>query len=310
MFSGLNSFFLRRTLLTVSNTGASAAAVSLSRAASTLTQRDDECVLLSRDTNGETIISDGPSSFSPTGLKYSLPAPLHSALTDNLNLLGQIPSHEEITTVLDTLFEQPERLLKLLSPKQLQTLRGNTNTVAAEIGALCEAASTTTSSPTAASCDHSNGNIRAAEHQMSWSELASQHNCVICMDVLAAPVITNCGHSYCGECLATHMESCAPLADDVEVAHTCPTCRAEITSVTYERGYDTSIAASVERATPCAAKDDYHVRRDAYMKRRQKEPACIEGDYDEAGVMFVMGLAVAVLALIVIEVVKTYRRSK
>lgn len=309
MFSGLNSFFLRRTLLTVSNTGASAAAVSLSRAASTLSQRDDDCVLLSHDTNGERIVTDGSSSLGSTGLKYhSLPAPLHSALTDNLNALGQIPSHEEITTVLDTLFEHPERLLKLLSPKQLQVLRGNSNAVAAEIEALYEVVNAESTS-VARSCDHPTGNNHA-EHQVSWSELASQHNCVICMDVLAAPVITNCGHSYCGECLAAHMESCTPLTDDVEVVHPCPTCRTEITSVTYERGYDTSIAASVERVAPCPAKDEYNDRRNAYMKRRQQESISNECDYDEAGVMFVMGLAVAVLALIVIEVAKSYRRSK
>ena len=47
-------------------------------------------------------------------------------------------------------------------------------------------------------------------------EIPDEFTCCICLDLMYQPVTTNCGHSFCKECLKR-----APF---------CPTCRAAISA--------------------------------------------------------------------------------
>ena len=46
--------------------------------------------------------------------------------------------------------------------------------------------------------------------------------CAICADVLQDACITECGHTFCSNCIKTSLES----------SNTCPNCRIEVSSYT------------------------------------------------------------------------------
>ena len=48
-----------------------------------------------------------------------------------------------------------------------------------------------------------------------WEQIVADHPCLICCDVLAAPVVIGCTHTFCGQCVMQYMEACK--SDDAEV---------------------------------------------------------------------------------------------
>jgi hypothetical protein len=98
-----------------------------------------------------------------------------------------------------------------------------------------------------------------------WDSLLLGHKCSICQDVLAAPVIINCTHNFCGLCLESYTR-CAP-SDQGKVTHFCPECRVEIeTRGIYERTLDDAIAKKVEKISYCEQSTDWKNRRNEYFK--------------------------------------------
>ena len=53
------------------------------------------------------------------------------------------------------------------------------------------------------------------------SDVASEMLCLVCHELLKAPVTTVCGHSFCSQCLQQSMQSCGSL---------CPACRSALPS--------------------------------------------------------------------------------
>ena len=53
-------------------------------------------------------------------------------------------------------------------------------------------------------------------------------------------------------------------AGSVEVVHRCPTCKAEITSVTFERVLDEQISSAVQGMHACSEKSDWNQRSYEY----------------------------------------------
>ena len=46
------------------------------------------------------------------------------------------------------------------------------------------------------------GNIGHIMHHANvWESICESHGCCLCLDVLACPVISNCSHAFCGECI-------------------------------------------------------------------------------------------------------------
>lgn len=118
--------------------------------------------------------------------------------------------------------------------------------------------------------------IKAADRE-AWEKLFLAYPCTICQDVLAAPVLTDCGHSFCGVCVDDYLQSCVSEDAEVDVAHNCPMCARAITqAVRFEHLMDQHICEAVEALPPCKERADWEERRAAFLKtmrRREGERA-------------------------------------
>jgi hypothetical protein len=102
------------------------------------------------------------------------------------------------------------------------------------------------------------------EETKAWAELCNKYPCSICVDVLAAPVVLDCGHSFCGVCISDYFNCCASA--DVEVVHECPCCHAESScAARYERAFDNVVQDDVEKVPYCADKEEWQARHRKYM---------------------------------------------
>ena len=93
---------------------------------------------------------------------------------------------------------------------------------------------------------------------MLWENLITEHPCLICCDLLAAPVIAPCGHSFCGVCITDYVSS-VEKNEEVDVDLQCPACREfmDTNRLTYERHLDGIIESLVDRIPPCEQVDTY-----------------------------------------------------
>lgn len=92
-----------------------------------------------------------------------------------------------------------------------------------------------------------------------WASIASDYECSICLDVLAAPVILKCTHSFCGSCLQQHCEIKG-------AGVSCPRCNAPVESAAiYERDMDEIIARKVKKIPRNANTSEWEKKRNAYL---------------------------------------------
>lgn len=126
-----------------------------------------------------------------------------------------------------------------------------------------------------------------------WDEMVADHSCMICKDLLAAPVITNCSHSFCGMCLTGHMDSIE--STDIEVLHPCPVCCKHISYETYETILDETISKKAQMIFPCKSKDTWNKRRQEYLLERRKNNRAVNHNLDVA-----IQCAIPVLAFLVV----------
>jgi hypothetical protein len=115
---------------------------------------------------------------------------------------------------------------------------------------------------------------------LSWEQLKDKYPCVICQDVLAAPVVLNCTHSFCGACCSDLMESIAPADSSAaeHVSHRCPSCKTEIESLTFERNLDENLLLLVKAVPDCEAKVMWMERRAAYLSHGESRVLGVRGD--------------------------------
>ena len=109
-----------------------------------------------------------------------------------------------------------------------------------------------------------------------WNQLASDHPCAICQDVLAKPTILSCSHSFCGICLHDLMTSCSEVSSSslhdideliysMSVVKRCPTCNEEICRAgTYERTLDDAITVRASTIPSCEGKTNWMERKEAH----------------------------------------------
>lgn len=118
----------------------------------------------------------------------------------------------------------------------------------------------------------------------SWESIKQQYPCVICQDLLAAPIILNCSHSFCGACVDSLLDACCVVEKDSDVEiedspilYACPSCKEEITHRTFERLLDSDIQRLVNSVPTCEEKSSWNERRMTYLRdSRAKERALKE----------------------------------
>ena len=76
---------------------------------------------------------------------------------------------------------------------------------------------------------------------------ASLDNCAICLDAVAYPCSTNCGHVFCTQCIVSYFQHTRGGAASSRHQVTCPLCRREITLLE-RRGWTAEEAQSPEGA--------------------------------------------------------------
>jgi hypothetical protein len=139
-----------------------------------------------------------------------------------------------------------------------------------------------------------------------WDELRQRFKCCICLDVLAAPLVTSCTHNYCGYCLQECMAKC----DATEaITYNCPECREPFDNTTYERTLDDEIRRQVDSIVSFTdeelkAKEDWEVRRTKFLSDYNKSQPTSKTkssdllDFNEKKYVIVSALAVFVLVLV------------
>lgn len=132
---------------------------------------------------------------------------------------------------------------------------------------------------------------------VQWENLTCDYSCLICRELLAAPVITNCTHSFCGSCLNDHIGSISSA--DVDVVHSCPACRNPIHLTTYERVLDDSIAKKASVLNGGTSSVRWQSRRKLYLDGLKK-PNNFRKSVDDAirrAIPVVTMLVILILAL-------------
>lgn len=136
-----------------------------------------------------------------------------------------------------------------------------------------------------------------------WHSIIGNHKCSTCLDLLAAPCIIECGHSFCGECIDSHINT----NKSDEVTHvTCPICRHEINKLpTFERILDEDIADKVSDFPNCSEKRDWIARRNIYKLRKEPKSkkaksAIFDVDDDEQATETIRCVGFIILMVILI----------
>jgi hypothetical protein len=124
--------------------------------------------------------------------------------------------------------------------------------------------------------------LSAAEEQLTadalWRILCAEFFCSCCQDVLAAPVVLKCTHSFCGSCITECYNRCVQC-DELPglncVVCQCPECRAPVQGQewAYERAYDDVIMKRVSEVPNCQMKTDYLERRNGFLESEKARKA-------------------------------------
>lgn len=151
-----------------------------------------------------------------------------------------------------------------------------------------------------------------------WEELAARFHCSICLDVLAAPHVLSCSHSFCWTCVKKWDDSCT--YEDAELVHVCPMCQTVCEDPpTFERMMDELIVAQVETVPDCSQKAEWSSKRREYlrspkrtMKTRSSGRAPINGEADEEDWFGqwneIKSWALPLLSVVVMILIATTRR--
>lgn len=110
-----------------------------------------------------------------------------------------------------------------------------------------------------------------------WDDLVNNYRCLICQDILSAPVLTPCCHSFCFHCITEKANSCIVVDDTMnntvtaEVLQECPTCRHEFITkdARFERHLHTRIMEEVV-SFPESLRSDWEMRRQTYLNYEKK----------------------------------------
>jgi hypothetical protein len=172
----------------------------------------------------------------------------------------------------------------------------------------------------------------SSKAEEAWEALVADQKCSLCIDLLAAPVILECSHSFCGGCLHNYLGGsmvCGEVGSDA-VINLCPVCRSEINSPPiYERNLDTSIVSKTKEINASGDQYlDWQVRRETYLqvmrerdrhreddrRRRQQRSGRSDGDDDELDPPFdsietFLKWALPVVAVLIICVITAARNS-
>jgi Zinc finger, C3HC4 type (RING finger) len=201
---------------------------------------------------------------------------------------------EKVLDGVRNLLSDQERVDAIMN----EMLKSESNKIQEELMSLASDSGTETSVSdieTVTESSMTSKNFLPISQQHQWDDLARDHPCRLCKELLAAPVITNCSHSFCGACLNDHIESISSI--DIDVVHSCPCCRYPILTPIYERVLDENIAKKVGTLSRCCMSVRWQERRDKYLKDKQKKAKNFDRITTEA-----IQIAIPIVALLVITI--------
>lgn len=165
-----------------------------------------------------------------------------------------------------------------------------------------------------------------------WDELVDNYRCLVCQDVLAAPVLTPCSHSFCFHCVIEKANSCVVIDESpvkpstAEIVQECSTCRQEFATkdARFERHLHSRIMEEVI-TFPESLRADWEMRRQTYLdheknakeeKDRQEaefalqQEATLESLHNSEEWRSVVNQYAPIFAFIVLIVLGFYRSKK
>lgn len=152
---------------------------------------------------------------------------------------------------------------------------------------------------------------------VKWQRLneTESFKCSICHDILAAPCLLPCSHTFCGECLK-EKDRVQALDADVQLECSCPECRATSTNNhrTFERKLDALISDEllvIEQSgvvPKCILKEilDWKRKRNHYLNRngiqlqKDMEPEADASIDDKFPYSYIIYFALAIFVFVAV----------
>lgn len=105
----------------------------------------------------------------------------------------------------------------------------------------------------------------SSANKWKWSILKETYPCGCCGDVLAAPALTSCLHSFCGLCLLNQSHETSSLI--------CPECNTKVigSCIVYERNLAEQLEQLVNKTEDCVEKSAWMARNEQYKAYRLEE---------------------------------------
>eukprot|EP01039_Chlorochromonas_danica_P006526 gene6527-7197_t len=226
-----------------------------------------------------------------------------------INLIQSPPTTTEVNNAIEVFREHPEAMGMVLPSDielhQLDSLLERVREISLAPGLIDALARKMDKKEQVEEKKTIVSSIPSFEHPpKEWLELRYKYPCSICQDVLAAPVLLECEHSFCGHCIMEHCQACQ--SNDIEVVYKCPVCCEEYVDPRYERQLDGTICDAVENIPDCKAKREWTERRELYLSERKKtsekvadQPSPAVEDYGRTS-WWVACMVVSVITLIVL----------
>lgn len=241
-------------------------------------------------------------------------ARLSESFNPYLENIYMSPIHSyETEAVLTSFSDRPEipRLFGLnISPDQadciyegVRTILSDRRFIASTVDMIAQSRLKAISMPTALS------SVAEKNSVTTYEDLKKEFLCAICQDLLAAPVVTSCSHTFCGDCYnQLKMRVVPDRANEVDVCPTCPVDRHLIRSATYVRVLDDSICRSVSKLPQNATVAEWRRRRREYLDSLKSSSSVMDDIYrtfqDD------IRIPIAVLSIVVIMLICVSRANR
>lgn len=125
-----------------------------------------------------------------------------------------------------------------------------------------------------------------------WEKLVEQWRCPLCQDLFAAPVLTQCTHTFCGACLHNYLKK-----KEADCCDDCPMCHKSVGLPIFERSFDDCICKEVDKIPDIPPKEEWKQRRNQYFaeEHNKANPVILDESIPQY-IFYLVGLVIVIMA--------------